>query len=229
MRMSRGARLAAACLPGRGVEGRARRRGQAPADPPPRPREGQVGQRGKAQLVAPQRQEQVRQPIAGREAGIGRAHAVAVHPPPTGPDQKGSGFPHEPYAELPGLEHEPGAGVQLACPVVDEVAEQTERHLLGSAALGAGRLEHPSAPGGVQLGDRPGVDEAEQGERDQHRSGKPEHPGRNHERHRVGGGRKRPQPPGAAQRALVGAPAPVNVGELRKGAVGFDRRERTQG
>ena len=52
-------------------------------------------------------------------------HAVAVRPP-AAVQQDGAGLADEPDAEPAGLEHEPGAGVQLARLVADEVAEQAD-------------------------------------------------------------------------------------------------------
>ena len=60
-------------------------------------------------------------------AGSVRAHAPAVHAPPAAAHEQRAGLPHEPDAERAALHHQPGARVQLARLVADEVAEQPER------------------------------------------------------------------------------------------------------
>ena len=72
----------------------------------------------------------------GRQTGVRRSHAPAVHAPPA--HEQRAGLPHEPDAERAALEHEPRARVQLARVVADEVAEQAERGRL--------RRRRPRAP-----------------------------------------------------------------------------------
>lgn len=219
-------------IPGRDVQSLACVHPQAPTQTPARPGERQVGNGREARLIRAERQQKVRGPVARRQQRVRDIHAVAVHAPSSGADEQRARFPHQPCAEPPGLEHEPAASVQLAGPTVDEVAEQPERHVLGSASLPPGRLDHPSATGGVQLGDRPCVRQAQQCERQQDRSRKAEQQCRRHERERFGQGRERPQPAGPPQRALIGTPPPADIRELRQRGPdlgGRRRRRRAQG
>ena len=76
-------------------------------------------------LVAAQREQEVRDPIAGRQRRIVDPDAVAVDSPSAGPDQERPGRTEQPHAESAPLEHEPGARVQLTRAMVDQVAEQS--------------------------------------------------------------------------------------------------------
>ena len=82
-------------------------------------------------LVGAQREQQVRDAVAGRQPGLGDLHAPAEHPPPAGRHEQGAGLADQPDAERAALAAQPGPRVQLARVVADEVAEQAERDPLG--------------------------------------------------------------------------------------------------
>ena len=104
----------------RGLQRRAHWLGQAPAQAPGRTGEREVGDRGEAWLVAAQRQQQVGDAVARGQVVRGRParvdlHAVAVRPLAAATMQQDRPLlPHDPCTEAAGLEHEPGAGVQIA-------------------------------------------------------------------------------------------------------------------
>ena len=66
------------------VDGRAHPRGQAPAHPPGRAGEGVVGHGGEALLVHAQREQQVATRSDGRQLGVGGARRRSVHAAPAG-------------------------------------------------------------------------------------------------------------------------------------------------
>ena len=107
-----------------------------------------------------QREQQVRDAVGGRQRrGPSTLHAPAVHAPAARAHEQRARLPHEPDAERAALEHEPGARVQLARLVADEVAEQPERGRSGPSPARGRRPDHVRAALGVELRDRPRVHE----------------------------------------------------------------------
>jgi hypothetical protein len=73
-----------------------------PAAHAPRPAgEGVVGDCGKPDLVAPQREQKVRDPVRGRQLPVGRRHAEAVDASRLRLEQDPAGFTEQPRPELP--------------------------------------------------------------------------------------------------------------------------------
>ena len=208
------------CGPLRFGECGAHPRREAAPHSPGSAREGVVGDRGEALLVHPQGEQQVRDPVGGRQLGLGRADAVAVHAPATRRYEQGARLSHQPDAEVAALEREPGPALELALLVAEQVAEETLRRRLRRIVARPLRPHHAGAAERVQLGDDPGVGEGRQ----RHRGGErlePQHPGAgDHERNRV---EHRPRVPDAApaqEPARVRARSPRDRGELWEGLLG---------
>ena len=73
-------------------------------------------------------------PVARRKLGIGRLHAVAVNPAPTGAHQQRPRLADEPDPELGALQHEPRARVKLSRPMADQIAEQHKNFAMRKVA-----------------------------------------------------------------------------------------------
>ena len=100
-------------------------------------REGVVGHGGEALLVLAQGEQQVRDPIRGRQLGIRRRDAEAVHAPAARRHEQRARLAHEPDAELAALEREAGAALELALVVAEQVAEEALGDRLAAPALRA--------------------------------------------------------------------------------------------
>jgi hypothetical protein len=98
---------------------------QAAPDSPGGPGERVVGDSRKTTLVLAQRQQQVRDPVGGGEAGIGCPDAEGVYPAPVRPDEERTGLTHEPDAHRASFEREPGFALERALVVTEQIAEQT--------------------------------------------------------------------------------------------------------
>ena len=177
-----------------------RKRGRQPAPhAPPRAAEGEVGDGREAVLVGAQREQQVGDPVGRRQRAVLDVHAPAVHAAAARAHEQRAGLADQPDAERAALEHQAGAGVQLARLVADEVAEQPDRGplraLAGAAAGAAARWRRAwrTAPGSPTRG-RAGsqTDRAPTAARATNRNA-----GGDHERDGVGDGGQRPQPPAA--------------------------------
>ena len=84
--------------------GKGRPRGlREPApNPPRRSGEPQVRHHGEARLILPQREQEMRDPIAGRKAvRLRHAHTPAIHPPPARAHQQRSALADQPDAKPP--------------------------------------------------------------------------------------------------------------------------------
>ena len=158
---------------------------------------------------------------ARRVAGVD-LDAVAVDAPAAAGQQHRAGLADDPGAEPARLEHEPGAGVQLARLVADEVAEQADGALLGSVGLARPRAQDVGPALRVELGDDPGVRQAGERDRQRERLRPHEQRGGGDERHDVEGDAQRPEAALVAQPRGVDARAPVERLGLRQHVL--DRR-----
>ena len=174
-----------------------------------------------ADLVRAQRQQEVSDPIGGRQVALGRPDAEAVDPLPAVRDEHGARLAEQPHAEVAALQRQAGLALELTLLVPEQVAEKALRDRLGAlVARPSGRADRVRPAEGVQLRDHPPVREARQRdghrerlERDQHDTGQRE---RHDERDRL----KSPQPPPPAQPARVNWSSPRHRGELGEGGLG---------
>src|SRR5687767_8322693 len=163
---------------------------QAAADPPPGARERLVGDGGEALLVGAQREEEVRDAIRARQVRVVDADAEAVDAPLA--DEQSARLADQPRAEPARLLDEPGPRVEVARVVVDEVPQEPERRPLRLVGLARLRADDLGAAVGVQLGDRPRLDERERGGGRKPRLDRDEHRGGDEERDDVREGRRGP-------------------------------------
>jgi hypothetical protein len=162
----------------------------------------------------------VRGAVGGRELAVG-LHAPAVDAPPAGAHEQGAGLPDEPRAERAALEGEPGARVQLARVVGQQVAEQAERRPLRAGGGARPRADDERAAVRVQRRDAPGVDERDDGDRERQRLERQHQRGDAGERDAVGERAERPDATAPAQALGVEPRPPVHgrgLGEDRGGA-----------
>ena len=119
----------AAERPGRGPSAGACRAGaQAAPDPPRRAGEGQVRDRGEARLVLAQGEQQLGDPVAGRQRRVGDPHAPAVHVAARrGATSSAPASPTSQTPSAPRSSTRPVRASRLAGVVADEIAEQAER------------------------------------------------------------------------------------------------------
>ena len=89
-----------------------------------------VGDGRKPALVLAQGEQQVRDPVGRGQAGIGRADAKGVYPPPAPPYQERAGLAHEPHAHRASLDREAGLILKVARGVAEQIAEQALGHPL---------------------------------------------------------------------------------------------------
>jgi hypothetical protein len=132
---------------------------QAAADTPARAREGMVGERGEADLVLPQSEQEVGDPVGPWKLWIGRAGTEAVHSPAPGPDQERTGLADEPDAEPAGLERQAALALKCSRFVIEQIAQEAlRRPLRGARASALERKDDARAAVGEKLGDHPGVE-----------------------------------------------------------------------
>ena len=148
---------------------------------------------------------------ADGSVGSSDAHAPAVHAPAAGPDEQRARLADDPDAERAALEHEPGARVQLARVVADEVAEQPERRRAPARRRAAGRAaarwrrawrRAPGSPTRARARSAATGNDSGSSTNSSDRG--------DAERDRVGDRRERPHAPAPAQRALVDPRPPVD-------------------
>ena len=104
-------------------------------------------------------------------SGSSTPHAVAdARAARRGRTSSAPASPDEPHAQPPALEHQPGARVQVARVVADEVPEQPDRSALGAGRRAAACGRTTLAPRcGVELRDDPRVRDARQRDRQRQR------------------------------------------------------------
>jgi len=164
--------------PGGDLERLVRAGGQPPAQPPARAGKRQVGHGDEAGFVRSQRQQQVRGAISrGQVLPVlfGDLHAIAVDAAPSGPYEDRADLAHQPDAELPTLDQQARARVQLARAMLHEVPEQPERpHLrllprrgvvFGLLAYRGSRSRDVCPACRIELGNDPRVHEEHQPDR----------------------------------------------------------------
>src|SRR4051812_3378214 len=103
-----------------------------PRKPPPYTpggaRERMIGDRGEPDLVAAEREQQMRDPIRRRQPLVGGRHAEAVDARAAREEEHAAGLAEQPGAEAALLEDQPRLAVKLAGVVPQEVAEKALCH-----------------------------------------------------------------------------------------------------
>ena len=123
--------MSAACLRYRGLKRLAPSAVKPTAESPRRSGERLVGDGGEPRLVRPERQQQVRDPVARRELAVVGTHAQAVDALSTRPDEECPRLAEHPNTEGAPLEHESRPGEEASRRVTDQIPEEADRHLLG--------------------------------------------------------------------------------------------------
>lgn len=93
--------------------------------------------------------------------GVAHPHAPAIHAPASGANQECAALPEEPRAKLAALQRIARAKEEIALRMIQQVAEQTDRHpLRPRAGRGQGR-DLVGAASRLQPRDQPRVGEAD--------------------------------------------------------------------
>src|SRR5262245_26366457 len=109
------------CRPPRRVQGGAHGQRQAAPDAPRGSREGVIRDGGEADLVRAEGEQEMGDAVRGRELVIARRHAEAVDAPAVAGDEQRTALAHEPDPQVALLEREPGAPLEVALLVAEEV------------------------------------------------------------------------------------------------------------